>query len=199
MSTSSLEKTSKLKVGDPTQKDTFLGPLINESAYKNYQEYVEEARRSAKTTLRRECPAVMGTTQRDTLCSPQLWWIHRRAAVSSNRNCFVPILSVEPYDDLKEAINEMNSVQYGLTGGIFSNDRKEIDEFFARGEAGVLYANRTSGSTTGALVGVHSLSSAGRQVDLAARARAGLTTCSNFCASKARRTTTRKRTPPPIR
>ncbi len=67
---------------------------------------------------------------------------------------FVPILLVEPYDDLKEAIKEMNSVQYGLTGGIFSNDRKEIDEFFAKGEAGVLYANRTSGSTTGALVGV---------------------------------------------
>ena len=43
-----VEKTSQLKVGDPTLKETFLGPLINESAYKNYQGYIQDAQSGAK-------------------------------------------------------------------------------------------------------------------------------------------------------
>ncbi len=66
---------------------------------------------------------------------------------------FVPILTVESYSDFKDAIRRVNDVDYGLTSGIFSTDEKEISEFFAKVEAGVVYANRISGSTTGAMVG----------------------------------------------
>jgi len=66
---------------------------------------------------------------------------------------FVPILTVESYTELDDAIKRVNNVDYGLTSGIFSEDRKEIDEFFAKVQAGVIYANRVSGSTTGAMVG----------------------------------------------
>jgi len=67
---------------------------------------------------------------------------------------FVPILCVATFKSLKEAIDEANKVEYGLTAGIFSNDQKEVEKFFDSIEAGVTYANRTFGSTTGAAVGV---------------------------------------------
>src|SRR5207245_1544165 len=41
-------KTAELKVGNPERKEVFLGPLINEAAYRNYQNYVEEAREAGK-------------------------------------------------------------------------------------------------------------------------------------------------------
>jgi 1-pyrroline-5-carboxylate dehydrogenase len=50
----------------------------------------------------------------------------------------------------------VNAVDYGLTSGIFSEDKMEIAEFFKKINAGVLYANRVGGSTTGAMVGAQS-------------------------------------------
>ena len=69
---------------------------------------------------------------------------------------FVPILTVETFTSLEDAINRVNAVDYGLTSGIFSKDRTEIEEFFKKVKAGVLYANRVGGSTTGAIVGAQS-------------------------------------------
>ncbi len=51
-----VEKTSKLKVGDPTQRDTFLGPLINESAYRNAPDVHGGGKEELKDFLRRACP-----------------------------------------------------------------------------------------------------------------------------------------------
>ena len=56
-------------------------------------------------------------------------------------------------DGLDEALEIANGVEYGLTAGIFSEDPKDLARFFDRIEAGVAYANRASGSTTGAVVG----------------------------------------------
>jgi 1-pyrroline-5-carboxylate dehydrogenase len=67
---------------------------------------------------------------------------------------FVPILSIIEVDGLDDAIRLANDSEYGLTAGIFSREPAEVRRFFAGVEAGVLYANRTSGATTGAVVGV---------------------------------------------
>ena len=67
---------------------------------------------------------------------------------------FTPILLVEKIKDLDEGIKLANDVDYGLTAGIFSEDKKEIEYFFNNIQAGVVYANRTVGATTGAMPGV---------------------------------------------
>ncbi len=147
------EKVSRIKVGDPTSKDVFLGPLINEQAYKNYQRDIAEARKRGTIVTGGqvlkdqehsngyfvEPTIVADLPENDPLIKTEL---------------FVPILTVETYRDLDKAISEMNDVDYGLTAGIFSKDNDELDKFFVKVEAGVLYANRSSGSTTGAVVGV---------------------------------------------
>jgi excinuclease UvrABC ATPase subunit len=55
--------------------------------------------------------------------------------------------------DLDQAISESNRVEYGLTAGIFSRDQAEIARFFEEVEAGVCYANKRTGATTGAWPG----------------------------------------------
>lgn len=147
------EKVSQLKVGDPTERDTFLGPLINEKAYKNYQGYVEEARSRGKVL-------VGGGVVNDGSYSNG-YYVKPTLVVDLPENdrlvkteLFVPILVIETFKNLEDAIEKMNDVDYGLTGGIFSEDKNEVDQFFSKAQAGVLYANRTAGSTTGAVVGV---------------------------------------------
>jgi 1-pyrroline-5-carboxylate dehydrogenase len=66
---------------------------------------------------------------------------------------FVPFLAVGEVGGLDEAIAESNAAEYGLTAGIFSADQEEVERFFDEIEAGVCYANKRSGATTGAWPG----------------------------------------------
>ncbi|HIH68129.1 MAG TPA: aldehyde dehydrogenase family protein, partial [Candidatus Nitrosotenuis sp.] len=65
---------------------------------------------------------------------------------------FLPFLCVQEFEKFDEAIQQANDSEYGLTAGIFSQNKTEIDEFFAKIEAGVTYANRAQSATTGAMV-----------------------------------------------
>ena len=69
---------------------------------------------------------------------------------------FLPFVSVQPFDDLDDAIADANRSPFGLTAGIFTQDREELDRFLNTIEAGVLYANRAAGATTGAWPGFQS-------------------------------------------
>jgi 1-pyrroline-5-carboxylate dehydrogenase len=67
-----------------------------------------------------------------------------------HRELFLPFLAVGAVDSLDEALTAANDTEYGLTAGIFTEDGEEIDRFFNTIEAGVVYANRSGGATTGA-------------------------------------------------
>ena len=143
----------RLKVGDPTLKDTFLGPVINENAYRNYQRYIQEAKSAGTIATGGEIVEGLGKG-----------YFVKRTVVTDipgdhrlvKTELFVPILTVETFASLDDAIARVNAVDYGLTSGIFSEDKNEIEKFFRNVNAGVLYANRVTGSTTGAMVGVQS-------------------------------------------
>ena len=149
-----VEKTSQLKVGDPTLKETFLGPLINESAYKNYQGYIQDAQSGAKIAFGGKL--VRNTAKKGYFVEPTIVTDIPKDHKLVTTELFVPILTVETFASLEDAINRVNAVDYGLTSGIFSKDRTEVEEFFKKVRAGVLYANRVGGSTTGAIVGAQS-------------------------------------------
>jgi len=67
---------------------------------------------------------------------------------------FLPFLCIETYADFDDAIKFANNSEFGLTAGIFSEDKKQLDEFFDKIHAGTIYANREASATTGALVRV---------------------------------------------
>ena len=69
---------------------------------------------------------------------------------------FLPFLAVQRFSDLGEALRRGNAVRYGLTAGFYGQDEAELRQFLERCEAGVLYANRRSGATTGAWPGIQS-------------------------------------------
>jgi len=73
---------------------------------------------------------------------------------SLNRDeIFLPFISIVPFDDLDDAIADANRSEFGLTAGIYTQEQDELDRFLNTIEAGVLYANRASGATTGAWPG----------------------------------------------
>ena len=80
---------------------------------------------------------------------PAAHWLNRD-------ELFLPFLTVQRFRSLRDAIADGNSVVYGLTAGIYTRDEAELEEFLESAEAGVLYANRPSGATTGAWPGIQS-------------------------------------------
>ncbi|HZW56823.1 MAG TPA: aldehyde dehydrogenase family protein [Nitrososphaerales archaeon] len=148
-----VEKASALKVGDPAEKETFLGPLINQSAYTNFARYAEEARNSGGRVAFGGGVLKEGKYAKGYFVEPTILVDAPAGCKLLKTELFVPILAVEAFGDLEGAINELNDVVYGLTAGIFSADKNEVDTFFTKAKAGVLYANKVSGSTTGAMVG----------------------------------------------
>src|SRR5437899_2422317 len=145
-----IAETEKLKVGDPTVRDVYLGPVINEAAVATYQKAIAEIKSSnGKILTGGRAHASDGHFVEPTIVDG-LPRDHR----INKEELFVPILSIVEVDDLTDAIRVANDVDYGLTAGIFSREPSELHRFFAEVEAGVVYANRAAGSTTGAVVGV---------------------------------------------
>ena len=66
---------------------------------------------------------------------------------------FVPILCVSEYDEFDQALAMCNESDYGLTAGVYTKRKEEVKEFLNSIEAGVVYVNRASSATTGAMVG----------------------------------------------
>ncbi|MGH7454401.1 MAG: aldehyde dehydrogenase family protein, partial [bacterium] len=151
-----LEKTAKITIGDPSQRDIYLGPVINQSAYDKYGATVSEARKDNGTILaggkqRKEDGFANGYFVEPTIVDG-LPAYHR----FFYEELFLPFLAVAAVDSLEQAVKLSNKAEYGLTAGIFTKNKKELDYFFDHIEAGVTYANRRTGATTGAWPGVNS-------------------------------------------
>jgi len=145
------DKTLGIRIGDPTARDVFFGPVINERAVERYERAVAQATREGDvlTGGRR---LTEGDLARGHYVAPT---IARLPLTSSlfREELFVPVLAVGEVEGLDEALAETNAAEYGLTAGIFSGDPAEVERFFDDVEAGVCYANKRTGATTGAWPG----------------------------------------------
>jgi 1-pyrroline-5-carboxylate dehydrogenase len=142
-----LERT---QVGDPTKRENWLGPVINEGAAKDYEGFVGELRANG-TILYGGTRLREGDLAKGAFCAPTL-----AEAPASHRlwkhEMFLPITMVMAVDSLEEAMRHANDVDYGLTAGFYGS-KKEAQWFFDHIQAGVCYANRPQGATTGAWPG----------------------------------------------
>ncbi len=148
-------KTRSLGVGDPARRSVFLGPVINQRAVATYEAAVAEARRDGRILtggeVLREGAYAHGHFVAPTVVD-RLPLDHRLL----RDELFVPLLAIAEVGSLEEALTWANRTEFGLTAGIFSEDPDEVCRFFDRIEAGVAYANRRGGATTGAWPGVNS-------------------------------------------
>ena len=150
-----VEKTEPIRVGNPLPREVWLGPVIDERAVDRHQRAVADARRDGTVFIGGE-RLTDGEHARGFFVEPTVVG----GLASDHRlfrdELFVPFTAVHPVDSLDEALTLSNGSQYGLTAGIYSEDKTEVQRFLDRIEAGVLYVNRRAGATTGAWPGVQS-------------------------------------------
>ena len=148
-------KTKSLTIGDPTARDTFLGPLINPAAVKKYGRAVRLGTRQGRLVYGGGT-LTEGDFSRGFFVEPAIVDRVPKDSRLFQDEYFAPVLAVAEVKSLDEAIKLANDSEYGLTAGIFTNDEGEQLKFFQEIEAGVTYCNRRGGATTGAWPGVQS-------------------------------------------
>jgi acyl-CoA reductase-like NAD-dependent aldehyde dehydrogenase len=150
-----LEKVEKeidrITIGDPAERPTGLGPVVNQRAHEAYARYVADLKsRGAK--IRRG-----GKQPRDGLFG-RGYYVEPVLAEADpsdplwKQEMFLPILMVHRYRDREEAMRLANDTDMGLTAGFYGAP-DEIPWFQDGIQAGVTYANRAAGATTGAWPG----------------------------------------------
>ncbi len=147
-----VEKTRTLVVGDPLPRTAFLGPVIDQAAVDRHQQAVAEARRDGTVFTGGE-RLTDGALGRGFYVEPTVVGLPASHRLFRDE-LFAPFVAVAMIGSLDEGIALANDNVYGLTAGVYSEDRAEVDRFLEEIHAGVLYVNRRAGATTGAWPGV---------------------------------------------
>src|SRR5574341_1519486 len=146
------EKTNNLVIGDPTERNTYLGPVINHNSYNDFKNFTEEINQAGGNFVTGGHVKTGGIFDKGYFVEPtfvtDLPFEHRLWQYEM----FLPITTIGKVNNLDEAMQIANNVNYGLTAGFYGS-LKETEWFFDKIEAGVTYANRPQGATTGAWPG----------------------------------------------
>jgi len=155
---------ASIRIGDPRDAHTLVGPLIDKAAFEAMQRTLEEARA--------EGGAVTGGERVQEDVHPDAWYV-RPAIVDMPaqtptmlRETFAPVLYVRPYRTLDEAIALNNASVHGLSSSIFTRDLTEAEVFLSsRGsDCGISNVNiGTSGAEIGGAFGGEKETGGGRE------------------------------------
>ncbi|HEX5187209.1 MAG TPA: aldehyde dehydrogenase family protein, partial [Nitrososphaeraceae archaeon] len=147
-----ISKVTKINIDNPKNINSDLGPVINSAALKNFKKFVNIAKKDGKILYGGKI-VDKGDFKYGNYVMPTIVTDLPEENILLKKELFLPILCIDEYDSFEEGLSKCNNSEYGLTAGIYSNDKEEINEFVNNIEAGVVYVNRQKSSTTGALVG----------------------------------------------
>lgn len=147
-----LDAVSKIKVGNVSEFDTFMGAVIDESAYTNIMNYINRAHSSDDAKV---IAGGFGTNEIGYFVQPTIIQALKPDYETMIEEIFGPVITIYVYEDgsLEETLDLCDTTSaYGLTGAIFSNNRYNIEHMLykLRNSAGNFYIND---KPTGAVVG----------------------------------------------
>lgn len=140
-------RTRGMVVGSPGDPGTYVGPVINERAYKSILGYIDVGRNEGRVIAGGEPGSSEGWFIMPTVVAD----VDPKARLAQEE-IFGPVLAVIKCRDFEHGLSIVNDTEYGLTGALYSKSKKRMEEAARRFHVGNLYFNR---KCTGAMVGGH--------------------------------------------
>jgi aldehyde dehydrogenase (NAD+) len=156
---------AKLPIGSPFDRNTLVGPLIDEQAFAAMQRALDVARSEGGRVVTGGGRVTQGVPDGGVYVRPALVEISPDASIVKEET-FAPILYVHRYASLDEAIAIHNSVPQGLSSSIMTNDMREAELFCsaAGSDCGIANVNvGTSGAEIGGAFGGEKQTGGGRE------------------------------------
>jgi len=129
-----LDATKALRVGDPRDPATDVGPMID-------RQKAEEAYRRVQEAARQGAEILLGGTLEDTLFAPTILAGTTPEMRVNREEVFAPVISVTPYDTFDEALRIADTGEYGLQAGIFTQNINRAMQAFAGMQVGGVQVN----------------------------------------------------------
>ncbi len=108
-------ETRKLKVGNPLDEETFIGPVISEAAAERIEQWIREAERAGGRIL-------CGGRREGVMVEPTLMENVPRDQKLVTQEAFGPVAVLSCFSKFEEALREANDTRFGLQAGVFTRD-----------------------------------------------------------------------------
>ena len=130
-----VENLSKKKIGNQLDETTDVGPLIHEEAAIKVEKQIQH-------TLNQGAHLVLGGDRKNrTFIEPTILEVTKEMDVAKDMEIFGPVFSLIRFSSLQEALEIVNSCNYGLNAGIFTSDMNKAFEAGNKIEAGIVSIN----------------------------------------------------------
>ncbi len=114
-------KTKKLKMGDPKERETFIGPMISEKEASRLKGWIDTAVDEGATLL-------CGGKLEGAMLEATLLEGVPETCAANTEEAFGPLANLAPFSDFNEALKEVNKSQFGLQAGVFTRDIYKIQK-----------------------------------------------------------------------
>jgi acyl-CoA reductase-like NAD-dependent aldehyde dehydrogenase len=135
-----VERASKLRTGNGLEPGIDMGPAVDESQLNTDLQYIEVGKKEAKLLLGGQ-RLTGGAYNRGYFVPPTVFDHVAPDSTIAQDEIFGPVLSVIRVRDFDEALRVANSVRFGLSSSLYSNDAAKIFEFIDRIETGITHVN----------------------------------------------------------
>lgn len=129
-----VEKTKKLVIGDPTDPTTFVGPVVSKNAADVIEKRIQDAIAMGATCL-------AGNKREGNIIHPTILENVPLDSEIIADETFGPVVPLVKFNEIDEVIKIVNSAQFGLQSGVFTNNIKIIEKLFEELEVGALAVN----------------------------------------------------------
>jgi len=127
-------RVAKLKVGDPMDAETYVGPMISEAAAARAEQWIAAA---AKGGAR----VAVGGGRRGAILEPTVLTDTRPDQQINCEEVFAPVTTVTPYRSFEDALQTVNASRYGLQAGVFTRDVARLMRAWDRLDVGGVMGN----------------------------------------------------------
>src|SRR5271163_2948750 len=136
------ERVSAMRVGDPLDPTTQVGPLVSEQHMHKVLSYLERGRAEGARVLTGGARVTAGTLSKGYFVAPTVFDNCRDDMAIVREEIFGPVMSVLEFEDEQEVVERANATEFGLAAGVFTNDLTRAHRVIARLQAGTCWINQ---------------------------------------------------------
>jgi betaine-aldehyde dehydrogenase len=137
-----VKRVNAMRIGDPLDPATQVGPLVSEQHMHKVLSYLERGRAEGARVLTGGARVTAGALSKGYFVAPTVFDNCRDDMAIVREEIFGPVMSVLEFDDEDEVVERANATEFGLAAGVFTNDLTRGHRVIARLQAGTCWINQ---------------------------------------------------------
>ncbi len=137
-----VKRVNAMRIGDPLDPATQVGPLVSEQHMHKVLSYLERGRAEGARVLTGGTRVTAGALSKGYFVAPTVFDNCRDDMAIVREEIFGPVMSVLEFDDEDEVVERANATEFGLAAGVFTNDLTRAHRVIARLQAGTCWINQ---------------------------------------------------------